>query len=232
MANQSLPNSRSIPTVSIGDTFGSWTVIATADKVEGRLVAFTCRCVCGYEGVVAATYLRRGKSLKCQGCSQRLAANARKDHGESNSTVEYRAYRGAKSRCENPKRREFKHYGGRGIEFRFATFPDFLAEVGRRPSPKHSIDRIDVNGHYEPGNVRWASQTTQDFNKRTTRLLTVNGVEKPLGIWAKEVGISPKTIRSRKQYGWCDTCAVTVPAKPGRNQSEEAMCVHQEKSNV
>jgi hypothetical protein len=70
----------------------------------------------------------------------------------------------AKRRCKNGK--DFANYGGRGIEFRFTGFEQFYAELGPRPSPEHSLDRIDNDGHYEPGNVRWATQSQQQKNKR------------------------------------------------------------------
>jgi hypothetical protein len=94
-------------------------------------------------------------------------------HGEArhnaNKTPEYRTWGEIIQRCENPKRVNFKFYGGRGIkmcdEWR-QSFPTFLAHVGRRPSPQHSIDRIDSNGNYEPGNVRWATVSEQIKNRR------------------------------------------------------------------
>lgn len=91
---------------------------------------------------------------------------ARRKHGESPSTKkpaspEYRSYQCAKRRCDNPSRHNYHRYGGRGIEFRFESYEQFLNEVGRKPSPRHTLDRIDTNGHYEPGNVRWATPSEQ-----------------------------------------------------------------------
>lgn len=80
--------------------------------------------------------------------------------------AEYRAYHHAKNRCNNPKDKGYKYYGGRGIEFRFTSFEEFIAHIGPRPSPKHSLDRIDNDGHYEPGNVRWATKEEQMCNLR------------------------------------------------------------------
>lgn len=76
------------------------------------------------------------------------------------------AYRDARGRCTNPKCASWPNYGGRGIKFLFANFEQFLAEVGARPTPRHSLDRINSNGDYEPGNIRWATRSQQNKNKR------------------------------------------------------------------
>ena len=80
-------------------------------------------------------------------------------------TPEYRAFVMAKSRCTNPNVKSWTDYGGRGIEFRFTSFEQFFAHIGPRPTPKHSVDRIENNGNYEVGNVRWATRSEQEKNK-------------------------------------------------------------------
>lgn len=89
----------------------------------------------------------------------------RKRHGMYRS-VEHRAFRAARSRCNNPKDTSFKNYGGRGIKFLFESFEAFFAEIGTRPSDMHSVDRIKVNGNYEQGNIRWATPAEQRANLR------------------------------------------------------------------
>jgi hypothetical protein len=81
-------------------------------------------------------------------------------------TPEYRAFDGAKERCLNPRNKDFHRYGGRGIKFLFHSFEAFLAAVGPKPSPDHSIDRMNNEGHYAPGNVRWATRSQQASNRR------------------------------------------------------------------
>lgn len=82
------------------------------------------------------------------------------------TSPEYRAYHHAKARCINPKDKGWSYYGGRGIEFRLKSFEEFIAAVGLRPSKKHSLDRENNNGHYEIGNLRWATRSTQMKNRR------------------------------------------------------------------
>jgi hypothetical protein len=86
------------------------------------------------------------------------------------SSAEASIFNGAKQRCRNPKTKAYKYYGARGIEVRFANFKEFYQHVGPRPSPKHSLDRIDSDGHYEPGNVRWATMEEQVNNRRNAKL--------------------------------------------------------------
>ena len=95
----------------------------------------------------------------------------KRTHGESlcgSNTVEYRAWCRMRARCNNPKQRDYRYYGARGIKVceRWNDYRNFLADMGRRPSPKLSLDRIDNDGHYEPGNCRWTTQSEQVRNQR------------------------------------------------------------------
>jgi hypothetical protein len=92
----------------------------------------------------------------------------------ASKTVEYRTWAGMKARCNNPNSGAFAYYGGRGIRVCAewngrGGFPRFLAHMGPRPSSQHSIDRIDSNGHYEPGNVRWATREVQAANRMSRK---------------------------------------------------------------
>jgi hypothetical protein len=99
-------------------------------------------------------------------------------HGMSR-TPEWDAFIHAKDRCTNPKNTRWEDYGGRGIRFRFASFEDFFAEVGPRPSPKHSLDRKENDGHYAPGNLRRATPSEQQRNKRIKRIPDVETMALP-----------------------------------------------------
>jgi hypothetical protein len=86
--------------------------------------------------------------------------------GSHRHRVEYEAYAQAKARCTNPKLKRWSNYGGRGIQFKFTDFASFLADIGPKPDPSLSLDRINNDGHYEPGNVRWATAKQQANNRR------------------------------------------------------------------
>lgn len=168
------------PVKMIGMKFGRLMVV---DEVASRRPPngspqrrFRCRCDCGLDVVATGGHLRTGHTLSC-GCIR--AEQARQQgfqnrvHGEAPcSTAEYRIWKGMFTRCYNPKTPNFRHYGGRGITIcdRWREdYPAFLADMGRRPSAIHSIDRIDNDGDYEPGNCKWSTPSEQNSNQRRCR---------------------------------------------------------------
>lgn len=136
---------------------------------------------------------------------------------------EYQAYKNAKQRCTNPKNPTYPVYGGRGIEFRFSSFVEFIEHIGKKPSPELSLDRIDVNGHYEIGNVRWASREVQQNNLQHNIYLTIDGITRTVGEWSRISGIRRSAINIRAFVtGWCAKCAVFTP-------NNGASCSHRTK---
>jgi hypothetical protein len=126
-----------------------------------------------------------------------------------------------RQRCNNQKKREWPHYGGRGIKVCAQwerSFIAFLADVGMRPSPSHSLDRIDVNGNYEPGNVRWATQQQQLENTTVVRLVALNGKTQSISAWEREMGLPKGMVRSRESRGWSTEAAITTPSIPGQKK--------------
>lgn len=135
-----------------------------------------------------------------------LGGGQRRTGGEASAgTPEYRAWQAMIRRCHDDHAKDFPRYGGRGIRVCDAwrvSFTAFLAEIGRKPSPSHSVDRIDGVRGYEPGNVRWATSKEQARNRRSNRNLTVGGVTKTLAEWAELAGIRRDTLARRIIRGW------------------------------
>jgi hypothetical protein len=133
-------------------------------------------------------------------------------------TPERSAWQNMRDRCNNPNCVSFDNYGLRGIrvcdEWQY-DYQAFLRHVGPRPSPRHSLDRIDNNGHYEPGNVRWADKSTQLSNRRTNRLLTFSGETLTMSQWALRLGISFECLKRRLDHRhWSEERALTTPKTP------------------
>ena len=212
----------------IGDVFGRWEVLSqsvsrfySGGKKEHRY--WLCRCRCGIERPVAEIGLKKGRSTSC-GCFQVEASIARhKKHGAvlgGQATPEYTAFRAIIARCYNPRNPRYSDYGGRGIgvapEWRH-DFSSFLAHVGVRPSPRHSIDRMNNERGYEPGNVRWALPHGQMTNRRNSRFVDVHGVRTPLSDLAAKHGVPANTLRWRILKGWPLQKAVETPVRPKRS---------------
>lgn len=148
------------------------------------------------------------------------AKRNRERHG-MDRTPEHRAWVSMKQRCTNQKKREWPHYGGRGIAVCpewMRSFTAFYAHVGKRPSEKHSIDRIDVNGDYAPGNVRWATQQEQIDNTTVVRMVSINGRSQSISAWEREMGLSKGQVKSREKSGWTTEAAILTPSIKGQKK--------------
>lgn len=143
------------------------------------------------------------------------------------TSPERRAYAKAKHRCTNPEAQGYHHYGGRGIEFRFESFREFVDHLGPRPTRGYSLDRIDNSGHYEPGNVRWASIRQQVNNKRNNRRLQHDGFDLTIAQWSRKTGIPTKTLSERIDAGWTIEESLTRPVEARRLLTRnEAFYIH------
>lgn len=138
--------------------------------------------------------------------------------GEASLKPEYRHWINMRSRCNTPSSTGFEHYGGRGIRVCTAweaSFEAFYADMGPRPAPGYSVDRIDVNGHYEPGNCRWATQKMQSRNIRSNHLVEVSGELITVAEASERTGIKQNTILYRLRRGWSVEQAVSLPPRKG-----------------
>lgn len=166
-------------------------------------------------------------SVVFKASGEEMARRAQR-HGEARHrarrTPEYDAWRSMKQRCYYKNGRNYSRYGGRGItvcdQWR-DSYETFLADVGRRPSPQHSLDRIDNNGNYEPGNVRWATDEQQQQNTRRTRVLTIGGESRCIAEWSRISGTEEKTIAERIARGIAPEIAVFCPVRPRKQRSLE-----------
>jgi len=195
-----------------GQAFGRLTVLGYAGKNKRRFSMWTCRCECGLPCVVQGTSLTRSATRSC-GCLQRNTVTARNmKHGLSRSP-EFTTWHSMFERCNNPRNKAYAHYGGRGISVcdRWSAFETFYEDMGPRPSPNHSIDRIDNAKGYCKVNCRWATQTTQNRNSRRNRVLTFNGKAMCLSEWSEQLSISIQTLHSRLRRGWSVERALTTP---------------------
>lgn len=162
---------------------------------------------------------KRGAVVACEQCGRKFKAGrrgrrfcsvscGRTQHGHSKRSQcspEYRAWVNMKNRCLNPNGQDWSWYGGRGISIDPVwrkSFESFYTHVGPRPSAKHSLDRINPNGDYEPGNVRWVLGKIQIRNRTITRTFTWRGCTRPLAEWAEETGLAYATLLSRHRMGW------------------------------
>lgn len=199
----------------VGQKFGRWAVLSKAgyDAVKNSTL-WNCRCECGNERVVLGNSLRSGKSKSC-GClhSERTATrNTRHGYAvRGHRHPAYGCWKDMRKRCYQKNFKQYANYGGRGIRMCTlyqSSFTAFLEDIGERPE-QHSVDRVDVNGHYScgkceecqsngwPMNVRWASVIEQANNKRDSVRLTYKGQTKTIAEWAREVGLKASTISTR-----------------------------------
>ena len=190
-----------------GKKQGRLTVVGFLGLNWQHSATWLCRCECGGETVTTTGELNRGgergPTMSC-GCLQReSAAETFTTHGMT-GTPEHAAWCDMKSRCTNPNAGEWKRYGARGIavcDRWLHSFDVFLADMGPRPSPDHSLDREDSDGNYEPSNCRWATKKEQQRNRRCTSYVEYQGEKLPLAELAERVGISRHALKGRLRKG-------------------------------
>lgn len=191
-----------------GKRFGRLVIIGRRD---GNVVRV--RCDCGAQKDVQTVALKHGQmSCGCYRDEQRFT------HGLSH-TPEYGVWEHIVQRCTNPNNDAYKNYGGRGIqlctEWR-ESFAVFFADMGKRPGPGWTIERVNNEEGYTPGNCQWILKGKQVRNRRDTRVLTIDGLSRSIWEWSEVYKIPMSTIRTRLHRGWTDEQAVTYPAQRGK----------------
>lgn len=184
----------------------------------GQHIYWACRCECGVEKEVRGGHLLRGSSTSC-GCTWSVAAAGvgrnNRTHGKTRSP-EWNLWVAMRGRCQRPNHGKFGPYGAKGISVceRWNDFANFLADMGPRPSPKHSLDRYpDQKGNYEPGNVRWATPSEQCQNLSSNLIVTVGERTAPLAAFFSTGSKHPDYNRAlqRIRAGWNAGRAISTP---------------------
>lgn len=200
-----------------GMRFGKLTVIERAPDRPGNSCAiWRCICDCGNEKLKSSHDLKRAHAPSC-GCWGRERISAAVSTHRRTKSKEYYCWAGIKQRCSNPKNLMYRHYGGRGIRIcdRWSeSFEAFLEDMGFAP-PGTSIDRIDNDGDYEPGNCRWTTRDVQGKNRRGLHPITVRGETHLMAEWGRIAGVRRGTIANRLRWGWSEEEAIFGKDKAG-----------------
>jgi hypothetical protein len=195
-----------------------WVLRAERSRGSATLLTFQGETKClgkwarqnGFSATTLARRLKSGWSVQEALQTPTDARFSRKPHVKhgatkaGKATSEYIAWRQMRLRCEDPKNISFSSHGARGISVcsRWAAFSAFLDDMGPKPSPKHSLDRVDNDGNYTPSNCRWADRKTQGRNRSDNHLITLGGVALILTDWAEKRGLNRSTVNARLRRGW------------------------------
>lgn len=212
---------RGQPLKLTGRRFGRLVAVARVPGL-GRSIGkayWQCLCDCGARSVVQSGDLCNGTSRSCGCLAFEMFMKRSTTHGRS-QMVEYRIWIGMKNRCFNPKFPPYRRYGAKGVSVcsRWASsFTAFLEDMGRRPSPRHSVDRFpNRQGNYEPGNCRWATPKEQSRNKVTNRFVVVANERMTIAEASERYGVRSDTICKRLNRGWPDGRAVRLGGQEAR----------------
>lgn len=170
---------------------------------DKKHLAAVYECDCGVRFIGSTDSVRAGNTVSC-GCKRlERAKTLNRTHGKSKQSLTYTSWQSMRARCAVYSTNA-KNYRDRGVTVceRWASFEAFVEDMGERPSKRHSIDRIDVNGHYCPENCRWATKEDQSRNTRRNVLIEYQGKRQCVSDWANELDMCPGTIAHRIKKGW------------------------------
>lgn len=200
--------------------YGKWRVVQCVGLVNCNL-SYECECECGKRKVHYAYDLRRGITSSCKSCARQTHGQARGRSSDREYSAEYRTWRAMIKRCR-PNAKFHKNYYDRGIcvcERWLNSFDAFFSDMGPRPPGRMSIDRVDVNKGYEPGNCIWADYKTQGIHRTDNILLTISGQTKTVSEWSAISGIQSSVIAYRVRQGWPHREAAFVLPKFGNSKA-------------
>lgn len=204
--------------INSGEKFGNL-VALNIENLNGKTY-WLCQCDCGKKVRVASGKLRGGYTKRCEECRKQLLKDSphRLKHGKSRRSEpyakEYHIWGTLKGRIKNPNHHKYHSHGGKGLTLdpRWEDFENFLADMGEKPYPGASIERLDNEVGYWPSNCVWANRFQQGNNRHDNRIITANGETQCSAWWARETGLKRKTIEQRINQGWSHEGAVnTLP---------------------
>lgn len=212
-----------------GQTFGRLTVIRSDGHNKSGRTMWLCQCVCGNIKSVSTKKLRSGDATSC-GCYHRerlveAAKKANTKHGMADTRL-FNIWVGMRKRCNARYHIQYDNYGGRGIKVcdEWNEFINFYTwAISSNYSKELTLDRIDVNGDYCPGNCRWATYTEQERNKSNNHILTYNGESHCVSEWSELVGIPKDVLYARLKIGWSDERTLTTPVRKVRRKEKLKM---------
>lgn len=208
-----------------GMRYGRLLVLGEGERNKQNIRRWSCRCDCGKIKNLKTFDLINGNVVSCGCYSREKFTLMTTRHGGASGgkrTSEYQAWINAKKRCYYPKNKEFKNYGGRGIKMSSDWLNDyskFISDMGQKPTSKHSLERIDVDGDYFKENCRWATMSEQNLNKRTNRIVSFDAKSQHLCLWAKEMKIKKSTLGSRIKAGWSYEKILSQPVRKRRSEA-------------
>ena len=204
-----------------GQRFGELVVIERATTAKGRQTRWFCRCDCGKETIVYAGNLTRGSTKSC-GCTRAKKAGQKLATHRETKTRLYQIWYNMITRCYNPNSSHYEHYGARGITVcdnwrKYENFRSWALDSGYQDDL--TIERIEVNGNYEPSNCKWATRKQQANNKRTSRYIEFNGERRTVAEWADSMGMDKRVLWDRLfVQNWSVERALTTPLRIRRRK--------------
>lgn len=216
--------------IEVGARFGRLVVTGRSEFVgekPNRRLKREALCDCGKTTWVVTNKLTSGVTQSCGCLHKEQLGNRSSSSGEMHGlshTITYKSWKSMVARCKREGNDNYHNYGGRGVfvcDRWLNSFPKFLEDVGERPSKDYSLGRIDNEGNYCPGNVRWETSKEQNNNKRSNTTITINDVSRTVTQWCEILNVPRTRVYGRLNAGWNEIEALTLPPGKGKKQRPE-----------